>query len=202
MDSHAEIFDKIYANNIWGYGSGPGSIPENTENYRWFLTRFMKSNNIKSVTDVGCGDWQISRLIDWKGINYVGIDVSKVVLENVKHFSAPGIHFKQLNAIQDNLPDAELLILKDVLQHWSIADIKAFIPKISKFKFALITNGSPQSLSHLTNSEIETGQYRPVDLLLPPFELRGSYVFWYIGDEPKSILLVSSFSNFLGSMPP
>lgn len=86
MDKHAEVFNEIYQKNLWGHGSGPGSIPQNTEPYRWYLHNFIRANGIRSVLDVGCGDWQISSLMDWNGIDYVGVDVSSVVLNNTKKF--------------------------------------------------------------------------------------------------------------------
>ena len=33
--------------------------------------------------DVGCGDWQFSRLIDWSGIDRRGIDVSWALIKNI-----------------------------------------------------------------------------------------------------------------------
>ncbi len=50
------IFDEIYNKNIWGFGSGHGSLPSVTKGYRKFLENFIKDNNIKSVVDYGCGD--------------------------------------------------------------------------------------------------------------------------------------------------
>src|SRR6478609_5527238 len=124
---HAQIFDHIYKNNLWICGSGPGSTEENTRQYRWFLQNILKSNHIKSVLDIGCGDWQFSRHIDWTGIDYVGVDVSAMVLANTRTFARPGIAFRELNAVTDQLPSADVLIAKDVLQHWSNSDILNFL---------------------------------------------------------------------------
>jgi hypothetical protein len=75
MSTLQDRFEYIYAANIWGHGSGGGSSPINTRGYRRFLQNFLRKNNIKSVVDLGCGDWQFSHLIDWKGIRYSGFDV-------------------------------------------------------------------------------------------------------------------------------
>ena len=74
-------FEKIYDENLWGNGSGPGSSPANTVEYRAFLARFLGSNAIRTVTDLGCGDWQFSKLLDWSAVNYTGIDVVEAVVE-------------------------------------------------------------------------------------------------------------------------
>ena len=39
-------FEYIYINNIWQNGSGLGSLPENTVEYRNFLENFIKKNKI------------------------------------------------------------------------------------------------------------------------------------------------------------
>src|SRR5258708_3166902 len=98
IDEHARVFNRYYRSDAWiGGGSGSGSTPSVTAPYRDFLTSFLRENNIRSVVDLGCGDWQFSRLIDWSGIDYLGVDVSGVVLENTSKFAKPGIRFLELN---------------------------------------------------------------------------------------------------------
>jgi hypothetical protein len=53
---HAQVFDFIYAHDEWEGGSGPGSFPGSTAQYRAFLQDFMRKNKIRSVVDVGCGE--------------------------------------------------------------------------------------------------------------------------------------------------
>jgi SAM-dependent methyltransferase len=189
---HAMVFDHIYTFNLWAAGSGHGSTEENTREYRWFLENFLKSNYIKSVLDIGCGDWQFSRHIDWTGIEYLGVDVSAVVLANTKTFTRPGIEFRELNAVTNPLPSADLLVAKDVLQHWSNADILGFLPKLMSFRMALITNGFHPTGMTSVNLDIKPGRWRPVDLRRPPFSLPGSYVYWFDGGEPKYVFLWSN----------
>jgi SAM-dependent methyltransferase len=189
---HKSVFNKIYNDNAWGCGSGWGSVPKSTEAYRQFIMDFIRFNEIKSVLDIGCGDWQFSKLIDWSGIQYTGLDVSDVVLSNTKNLARPGVSFIEANALTDPLPEAELVLIKDVLQHWSNVDIINFLPRLGKFDRALITNGfSPGQLVN-TNKDIKTGGWRPVDLIKQPFNLKGSYIYQYVGDEPKRIFLLNT----------
>jgi SAM-dependent methyltransferase len=148
----------------------------------------MRANSVKSVLDVGCGDWQISRLMDWRGIDYTGVDVSSVVLSNTRKFSKEGIRFLELNAVTDDLPNADLLIMKDVIQHWSNTDIKGFLPKLEKFKRVLITNGFHPSGT--LNNDISVGDYRYLALEIEPFNVKGDYIFWYQGDEIKRVFYI------------
>jgi SAM-dependent methyltransferase len=88
MPTHGEIFDFIYRNDVWKGGSGASSHEEATREYREFLTQFMQAAKITSVVDLGCGDWQFSRYIDWSGIDYTGVDASAVVLKIPVNFPA------------------------------------------------------------------------------------------------------------------
>ena len=187
--NHKKIFNMIYERNIWGNGSGSGSAPDNTNSYRNFLSNFIKTNDIKSVVDLGCGDWQFSKLIDWTGLNYIGIDVSDAVLNNTKLYSGDGISFFEMDALTGELPAADLLIMKDVIQHWSNVDILSFIPRLQRYKRALITNGFHPAGLPRTNADIATGGWRPVDMKSPPFNLKGDYIHWYNGGEPKWVFL-------------
>ena len=116
------------------------------------------------------------------------IDVSAVVLEGTRQFERPGVRFAHLNAVTDALPAADLLIAKDVLQHWSSDDILKFLPRLDRYRHVLITNGFPAKLLPKTNARFRTGKgYRPIDLQLEPFNLSGEYVFSYASDEPKRV---------------
>ncbi len=187
---HAQIFDSVYTNKVWGIGSGTGSTEQGTRAYRWFLQHFLRSNQVRSVVDLGCGDWQIARHMDWSGIDYVGIDVSNVILTTTRQHARPGVSFRQMDATREELPKADLLIVKDVLQHWSNTDILGFLPKLKSYKRALVINGFPPNAMNLLNVNIRTsGKYRPVNLKLPPFEVPGTDVFWFVSGEPKRVFL-------------
>jgi SAM-dependent methyltransferase/transposase len=189
---HKSIFNDIYTNNAWGHGSGFGTLEQNTREYRHYIQNFIRLNKVKSVLDIGCGDWQFSKLIDWSGVKYIGADVSDVVLSNTKKFAREGVEFMELDALIDPLPEAELILLKEVVIHWSNEEILNFLPKLKEFERALITNGfyADGIRSADTNADIVTGDFRPVDLAEHPFNLKGNYVFEYVIEgEPGRIFL-------------
>ena len=68
------VFDKIYKHNTWMFGSGSGSVPINNKPYIEFLKDLLANKQISSVIDIGCGDWQLAKNINWNGIKYLGID--------------------------------------------------------------------------------------------------------------------------------
>lgn len=185
-DSNSEqIFSHIYHNRVWGTSpkgigsSGAGSTKESTIIYRQFLQEFINKNNIKSVVDLGCGDWEFSQLIDWSGVNYTGYDVVPLVIENnIKQFKKENINFYHADILKTKFPPADLLICKDVLQHLSNDDIKTFLDCIDNYKYCLITNDI-NPLSSTTNFDIKSGEYRPIDLTNPPFTIIGAKVLTF-----------------------
>jgi hypothetical protein len=171
------VFEDIYERNLWGFNSGHGSLPSATKGYREYLQKFLELNNIKSVVDYGCGDWQFSQYMDWSNIDYLGLEaVNNLVILNTQKFGSPNIKFKVSLDDPIKLPKADLLIVKDVLQHFSNEDINKFIKNIlPKFSFALITNDVTPV--HLLNTNISTGGVRPLDLRKPPFNLAACAVY-------------------------
>jgi SAM-dependent methyltransferase len=144
---HKEHFSRIYSTNEWG-GSGSGSFPENTQEYRSFLTEFINQNNVKTVYDFGCGDWQFSKLIDWSNIHYIGVDcVLDLINKHKQNYQKENIEFLHINTPKDFYNyKGDLLILKDVLQHWRNKEITTFLDAIiENFKYVLITNSSQQT---------------------------------------------------------
>jgi SAM-dependent methyltransferase len=173
-----EAFGRIYVESQWGKGSGPGSSPSNTIEYRAFVSRFIEANAIRSVTDLGCGDWQFSYLVDWSGLDYLGIDAVPAVVErNQKRFGQPNIQFKVSNSPKD-LPGGDLLLSKEVLQHLPNALITAYLEEIrSKYRFALLTNATRPTAQ--VNVDIAVGDFRPIRLQDPPFCVAGAIVLTY-----------------------
>ena len=55
-----EYFKQVYAKGKWGKGSGVGSDPRNVPDYIGVLQTFLRDMQIRSVVDVGCGDWQLA----------------------------------------------------------------------------------------------------------------------------------------------
>lgn len=195
-DTHKEVFTQIYHEAIWaqnpaGEGSsGNGSKFENAKTYVTFLQNFLIENNIKTVVDAGCGDWELSKHINWQGINYIGYDIVDFIIEkDIQKYASPNIRFICSNFLSIELPKADLLICKHVLQHLSNKDIFSFLKQISKFKYCLITNQVDANTETSENIDIIQGNCRPLDLSRPPFSLKGKTVcsFYYFLSSNKSL---------------
>ena len=171
-------FEAIYKEDAWGLGSGPGSRPSNTIEYRAFVERFIEANGVRSVTDLGCGDWQFSALMDWSCVIYTGFDVvESLIMANRARHARPNIAFKLFQTIED-LPGGDLLLSKEVLQHLPSQTIADYINTIRmRYRFALLTNSTEPT--GMANGDIAYGGYRPLRLDEPPFNVPGAKVLTY-----------------------
>ncbi len=196
------VFDSIYESGRWGRAgnfegtSGSGSSARNSEAYLAFLQDFLRERGIGSVVDGGCGDWQFSRLIDWGGASYTGYDASRIVIErNSKSFANENIKFVHGNFLSVDLPPADLLIVKDVLQHLSNRNIHRAVEQFGKFKYVIIVNDiDPETLTAL-NVDIRDGDYRTLDITAEPFNVRGRQVLTYAlpySEEVKHVILIEN----------
>jgi SAM-dependent methyltransferase len=160
------IFDFIYARSVWGGGSGAGSDLSRTVLYIAYVQALMDRYDVRSVLDLGCGDWRFSRYLDFSGRDYTGFDVvPSVVATNRAVFGAANIRFEQADlSAHLELAPCDLILCKDVLQHLSNARVSAILSKCSAAHLVLVTNDY-----HPENSDCRDGETRPLDVTAPPF---------------------------------
>ena len=132
-------FTNIYEKELWGRGkgSGAGSRPKFNAPYITFLENFLRDNNIKSVIDFGCGDWQFSQYIDWGNVNYLGLDVVDSVIENNKK-QFPKYSFISDTTVFPYLENRELILIKDVIMHWPNEEIISFLDKLITYDIKIL----------------------------------------------------------------
>jgi SAM-dependent methyltransferase len=171
-ESRASIFSKIYAHDLWNGGSGPGSRPESTIPYRQLIQSLLDSVEYTKVVDLGCGDWQFSQYINWSKTDYLGVDVvDSVIASNQEAFASTNIKFLKADLVNYAVPQCDLLLSKDVLQHLSNASVAKILANLLKMDTrVLITNDIVEDLIS-GNLDTKDGGYRPLDLSLPPFSL-------------------------------
>jgi 2-polyprenyl-3-methyl-5-hydroxy-6-metoxy-1,4-benzoquinol methylase len=189
IEKYVERFERIYKEKLWGENeqgegfSGGGSLMEAAEPYYQYLVQFLHDHEIKSVVDLGCGDWTLSKHIDWSGIDYVGYDVVQSVIDkNRVSYANNHIHFISGNFLTANIPEADLLICAHVLQHMPNQDVAAFVKLLPKFKYCLILDAMPHQGENADFPIEETFPFwedRGIDLTLPPFSVPGKQVLVY-----------------------
>src|SRR5262245_23412680 len=109
--------------------------------------------------------------MDWGDASYLGIDIASDVIEAVRKKHEKGKIKFQVGDITEDLPAADLLISKDVLQHLSNELVHKFIKnnlRTGKYKWVILTNDRGSG-----NQDVQSGGYRAIDLAAPPFEVRG-----------------------------
>lgn len=167
------IFSDIYHGNLWGEPesvSGPGSSLAETAAIRRELPGLLAGLRIRTLLDAPCGDchWVFEMPLDLD--LYVGADVVPALVErNAARFAGPGREFRRLDLTRDPLPRTGAILCRDCLIHFSYRFIERALDNFRKSgaRYLLTTTYSGLPANH----DILSGQWRPVDLELPPFSL-------------------------------
>lgn len=183
--SVAETFSEIYEKNAWGgkegeFYSGDGSNTEYAEIYASAIRKFISENKIEQVVDLGCGDFRVASKFVSDDFQYTGCDV---VFSLVKHLNethkTDKIQFKCVNIVEDELPDGDLCLIRQVLQHLSNAEIAKVLDNAKKFKYLIVTEHYPNpKIEFEPNQDIPHGpsvrvQFDSAVVLdKPPFNLK------------------------------
>lgn len=169
-----QIFTDVYKRNAWIGGSGPGSKIENAGPFLTYLQNFIDKQKISTIVDIGCGDWELMKNIRIPDhIQYLGLDiVDEVITNNQAKYSKNNVHFKAVDSVEElSSYNGDLLIIKDVLQHWHkdkiFYAIKNIIPN---FRYAIIVNSI--KLQRSADLDSETEEARLLDLKEAPFFMK------------------------------
>lgn len=176
---------QVYMEHLWGgtdydFYSGEGSHhPKFTAPYIQNVSEFLKSkNNELTVCDLGCGDFNVGRHLIEFTKKYQAIDIVESLIDrNKTKFRAQHLEFKCLDIASDDLPAADCVLLRQVLQHLSNSEITSILNKLSNYKYVIVTEHLPNS-DFTPNKDIISGQgirlkYKSgVDLLAKPFNLK------------------------------
>jgi SAM-dependent methyltransferase len=192
----AAVFREVYERNLWGgaqgtFYSGPGSESHAATAYAEGIRSFIASRKIKSIVDLGCGDFRIASRFVTDDVSYVGVDiVEPLVRQNTALYHSDKVSFACLDIIDDELPDGELCLIREVFQHLSNAQILKVIPKLRRFKHAVYTACQPalgapctpnRDISHGVDTRLWLGSALFLDQ--PPFNVPTGLLF----EEPVTI---------------
>ncbi len=165
------VFTNIYRENLWGDAdsrSGGGSNLEGTTAIRRELPGLIRSLGVSSMLDVPCGDFFWMSTLDLKVASYVGGDiVSDVIAANNARFASPVRSFVRLDAANDPLPRADLVLCRDLLIHLSLRQVRAVLSNLRRSGATWLAASTYSDA--VVNEDVLTGGYRPVNLQLAPF---------------------------------
>lgn len=180
-----KAMEQIYTMKLWGdnhsdFYSGIGSHhPGFVNPYIEVLSFYLQSfKSAPIVCDLGCGDFNIGKHLVQYADRYIGVDIVKELIDyNSRTFTDEHLEFRCLDIAVDDLPDAEVVILRQVLQHLSNDEIQHILTKLSRYKYLILTEHLPQG-EFVPNKEIISGQgtrlkkQSGVNLLAPPFHFK------------------------------
>jgi SAM-dependent methyltransferase len=172
-DTPKELFTAYYLHNRWDDSeslSGGGSNLLATQRIRANLPELFRTFGVRSVVDVPCGDFYWFKELKWELDKYIGADiVAPLISRNNERFSTEKRTFIVLDLTQNTVPAADLVLCRDCLIHLNNDMVIAALRNLaqSRINYVLTTN-YPDCKE---NVEILAGQYRQINLTLPPFNL-------------------------------
>jgi hypothetical protein len=157
--------NQVYKNQLWGtngttFYSGEGSHdPVIVQPYIQALNGFLRSfKQPLSICDLGCGDFNIGKQISVSASSYIGIDiVPDLVTYCHDNYANDHCSFLYSDIAKDELPSADVAILRQVLQHLSNEEILQIIPKLYSYKYLVLTEHLPLE-AFIPNADIISGQ--------------------------------------------
>ena len=167
-------FTSIYNNNSWGlplkddgpaFSSGSGAHPEKCSEYIEYVQTVLNRPDIQHVVEIGCGDLRVTNKLNLDATtSYSCVDVAPQVIQNGKEQKNTKIEMVQGDASTMDFESADLLIAKDVFQHWPTESVLQFEKEqLPKFTEAIITNDYLPTKSN-SRKDIPFGGYSYITL--------------------------------------
>ncbi len=177
--------EQIYEKKFWGgsehdFYSGEGSHNLTiTEPYIDATIQFLTSFKTPiTVCDLGCGDFNIGNKLVQYTKKYYAVDIVKDLIERNKiKFNFEKLSFYCLDIVKDPLPTGDCVILRQVLQHLSNAEILKILNKLSQFRFLILTEHIPNgdftpNLDIITSLNIRLKKKSGLVIEVEPFNFK------------------------------
>ncbi len=196
-------FTEIWRLNVWGNDesvSGSGSTLAATQSLREALPRLFEQFNIHSILDAPCGDYgwmrEVLRAFP-RALDYTGGDiVAPLVRELQAQHGREGVRFIATDITSTPLPRADLLICRDCLFHLSYRDTRAALANFVASGIPWLLTTTHRNEGAFGNRDIDTGDFRRIDLFAPPYNLPRDVAFrfedWCAPEPPREMCLWSS----------
>jgi ubiquinone/menaquinone biosynthesis C-methylase UbiE len=174
----SEIFKDIYEKNKWGMGqseskSGLGSTIKFTENIRKVIVDFIRENQINTMLDTSCGDWNWMKTIQNELCDYTGIDVvEQIIKTNNENYSSTKIKFINSDFLSfiKNIPkhqSYDLIFCRHTLEHLPTEYNIEFLNECKRVCKYLFVTGYKDI--NRKNTQLPENIYRPINLELEPY---------------------------------
>jgi hypothetical protein len=170
-----QVFTGMYHRNSWGNPesvSGNGSDLVHTAVVRRGIESLAGELDIKTLLDAPCGDYNWMRHMRANLDQYIGVDIVPELIDaNRCMYGTPTTRFRVLNICAEELPKVDLILCRDFLVHLPLraaaGAMANFVRSGSKYLLATTYPGLVRKNKEL----LIIGNWRPLDLQLPPFSL-------------------------------
>jgi hypothetical protein len=171
--SAKRIFSRIYEQNSWANAesvSGAGSDLTQTRAIRLGLVKLVESLGIETILDAPCGDYFWMRTLNLNLRRYVGADIVPSLTDaNRKKYGSESVQFETLDVTRDDLPRSDLVLCRDCLVHLPLQPALDALRNFKKSGSKYLLTTTYPGLLNANKQLIITGNWRPLDLTLPPF---------------------------------
>lgn len=143
-----DAFDEVYKQGMWQQGdalSGVGSEGPMADRYVTFVRQYALRHQLRTVFDGGCGDFAVGSRLAPHFDRYLAADVSPHIIGlNSRRYAGhewANVSFSVVNLAEDSFPDADLVLIRQVLQHLTNELIEKILRNLerSHWRRALIT---------------------------------------------------------------
>ena len=164
-------FEPFYSENRWGDSesrSGPGSNLTRTAKLRNELPILLQELGVRSILDAPCGDFNWMKDTALALERYVGVDIiPELIARNQSLYGNDRTEFMLLDLTRDRLPRVDLILCRDCFIHFSNRHITSAIRNFERSRSTYLLTNTYREWHQ--NENIRTGDFRFVNLLLPPF---------------------------------
>jgi hypothetical protein len=170
-----EHFTRMAATGAWGSPEtpcGPGSTLDACKGILERLPEWIRAHQIRSIADLGCGDFHWMSHLDLSGLQYDGYDVVRFLVGRnaVKH-GRDNVRFHHADLTEPIVLHADLVILKDVLIHLPTIPALEILGHVISNKPRFLASTTSPGWPVSNRACMRIGEFSPIDLEAEPFSL-------------------------------
>lgn len=169
-----ERFSRIVSSNAWGSKEtpcGPGSTIEACAEIIERLPLWIRALKIKSVVDLGCGDFHWLKEVDLSGLEYDGYDIVRSAVESARKYASKNIRFHHADILSIDIKRADLILCKDVLIHLPDQDVLTLLRHIRENGSHFLASTTAPGWPNIFRAGMNAGEFGPIDLQQTPYDL-------------------------------
>jgi GR25 family glycosyltransferase involved in LPS biosynthesis/2-polyprenyl-3-methyl-5-hydroxy-6-metoxy-1,4-benzoquinol methylase len=179
--------------------SGPGSFLKNSKKTIELVNETINKFQIKSILDLGCGDFNWGRYLKLDNVNYIGWDCDQKLINDINNLHGKkNVNFFVKDVVIDDYPDVDMIICRDILFSMKLDIAITVIEKCkSKCKYFISTtfNDTKQNTGPMKYLDIDNWGFYKINLDIDPFLMESQKIKQYRDENGKFISLYTFTEN-------